>query len=53
MGGVDLRTVQEFMGHKDITTTLRYAHLNQAHRREAIERLVALGGKPRPVAVEA
>jgi integrase len=26
MAGVDLRTVQELMGHKTITMTLRYAH---------------------------
>jgi hypothetical protein len=25
--GLDLRTVQEICGHKDIDTTMRYAHL--------------------------
>ena len=39
MAGVDLRTVQELMGHKTITMTVRYAHLAPAHQREAIERL--------------
>jgi integrase len=41
MAGVDLRTVQELMGHKTITTTLRYAHLAPKHQAEAVERLVA------------
>lgn len=41
MAGVDLRTVQELMGHKTIAMTVRYAHLAPAHRREAIERLTA------------
>lgn len=39
MAGVDLRTVQELMGHKTLLMTLRYAHLSQAHTREAIEKL--------------
>jgi hypothetical protein len=38
--GVDLRTVQELMGHKTIAMTVRYSHLAPAHRREAVERLV-------------
>ena len=32
MKGVDLRTVQELMGHKTITMTLRYSHLSPAHQ---------------------
>jgi integrase len=40
MAGVDLRTVQELMGHKSIITTMRYAHLAPKHLAEAIERLV-------------
>ena len=39
MAGVDLRTVQELMGHKNITMTVRCAHLAPAHQREAIERM--------------
>ena len=29
--GVDLRTVQELLGHADIQTTMRYAHFAQSH----------------------
>src|SRR5207247_4627316 len=39
MAGVDLRTVQELMGHKTITMTLRYAHLSPTHQLEAVQRL--------------
>jgi site-specific recombinase XerD len=38
MAGVDLRTVQELMGHKTISMTLRYSHLSPIHQREAIQR---------------
>ena len=37
--GVPLRTIQELMGHKTITMTLRYAHLTPDHRAEAVERV--------------
>jgi len=39
MAGVDLRTVQELMGHKTITMTLRYAHLSPAHQLDAVQKL--------------
>lgn len=39
MAGVDLATVKELMGHRDIQTTLRYAHLSQDHKKEAISKL--------------
>jgi len=39
MKGVDLRTVQELMGLKTITMTLRYSHLSPAHQLEAVQRL--------------
>ncbi len=32
-------TVQELMGHKTITMTLRYSHLLPAHQLEAVQRL--------------
>jgi integrase len=39
MAGVDIRTVQELMGHKTIQVTLRYAHLAPRHQLEAVQRL--------------
>lgn len=40
MAGVDLRTVQQFLGHASIVTTMRYAHLSPEHGQAAIEKLV-------------
>ncbi len=37
MAGVDIRTVQELMGHKTIAMTLRYSNLSPDHKRRAIE----------------
>jgi hypothetical protein len=39
MAGVDLRTVQELMGHKSISMTVRYSHLTPKHTLAAVERL--------------
>lgn len=39
MQGVDLKTVQQVMGHKDIKMTMRYSHLSPEYVQEAIERL--------------
>lgn len=44
MRGVDIATVREILGHTDISTTLRYTHLNDAHRLAAIQRIDDLGG---------
>ncbi|HET9794013.1 MAG TPA: tyrosine-type recombinase/integrase [Thermoanaerobaculia bacterium] len=44
MAGVDIRTVQTLMGHRNIAMTMRYAHLSPAHLREAIAKL----GSARP-----
>lgn len=36
MGGVDIRTVQELLGHRDIRMTMRYSHLAPDHMRKAV-----------------
>ncbi len=41
MAGVDLRTVQELLGHKTQAMTLRYAHLSPAHQLDAVQRLAS------------
>jgi len=38
MAGVDLVTVKEIMGHRDIETTLRYAHLAPNHLKDGVNR---------------
>ncbi len=43
MAGVDLRTVQELMGHKTIQMTVRYAHLAPKHELAAVQRLCDTG----------
>ena len=37
MSGIDLNTVRELLGHKDITMTLRYSHLAPRHRQHAVD----------------
>lgn len=39
MGGINLRTVQTLLGHKDVTMTMRYSHLSPEHLREAVQNL--------------
>ena len=40
--GVDLNLIRELMGHKDLRTTIRYAHLRPEHLREAVDTLEGL-----------
>jgi len=39
MSGVDLRTVQKLLGHKNISTTMVYAHLTEDHLARGVEKL--------------
>ncbi len=43
MAGVDLVSVKEIPGHRDIQTTLRYSHLDPRHLQAAINRGSFLG----------
>jgi len=46
MASVDLRTIQELMGHKTLAMTLRYAHLSPTHLHAAVRALdTASGGR--------
>jgi len=38
MAGVDLVSVKEILGHRDIQTTLRYSHLAPGHLHDAVNR---------------
>ena len=37
MHGVDIKTVQELLGHHNLTMTMRYSHLAPAHASRAIQ----------------
>lgn len=39
MKGVDLRVVQEFLGHRNIATTQVYTHVTRPHLREIHKKL--------------
>lgn len=39
MQGIDLKTVQQVMGHKEIKTTMRYSHLSPEYVQQAMGRL--------------
>lgn len=45
MAGVDITTVKELLGHKDIKMTLRYAHLAASHKVDAMKKLEAVLGQ--------
>lgn len=51
MSGVDIKTVQELIGHKTPEMTHRYAHLSPSHKRAAIEllgRQIGTNQAPKP-----
>jgi integrase len=45
MRGGDLKTLQEILGHTTLTMTMKYAHLAQSHKREAINLMNGLTTK--------
>ena len=46
MAGVDLPTVKDLMGHKDISMTLRYTPLSSDHKQRAVLALEQFGKNP-------
>ncbi len=48
MNGENLRTVQDLLGHKQISMTVRYSHLAPQHQLDAVERLAATSPVPAP-----
>lgn len=44
LGGVDLVTVKEILGHSDIAMTVRYSHPSDTRKMEAVESLVQGNG---------
>jgi integrase len=48
MKGGSLKEVQEILGHKTMTMTLRYAHLSQEHKKKAVNLLNGLTASNTP-----
>lgn len=42
MAGVDIKTIQELMGHKDIKMTMRYSHPTPEHKKQAVKVLESI-----------
>ena len=45
MAGVDLPTVKELLGHRDISMTMRYTHLSSDHKQAAVGKLEQFAAK--------
>jgi len=48
MRGATIKEVQEILGHKNISMTMRYAHLSQEHKKKAVNRLSGLTAPKKP-----
>jgi hypothetical protein len=48
MAGVNQNTMMELIGHKDPKMTLRYTHLSDEYKRQAVGRLPAIGDLESP-----
>jgi integrase len=52
MRGADLKTVQEILGHRTLEMTMRYAHLAESHKLEAVRRLnLGTGPEKAPIPI--
>jgi len=43
MKGVDVETIREILGHRDISTTQKYLHVVNEHKKKAILKIGKLG----------
>jgi integrase len=43
MNGVDIRVIQQLLGHKTISMTMRYSHLSNKNLRQAVDKLDEVG----------
>jgi integrase len=52
MGGFNLRTIQQLLGHKDLRMTSRYSHLSADHLQQAVNSLDTALGDTRQASME-